>query len=434
MSYEVVKLKYLSQVPITNGLGLPGEHDNPEWPRYIRTTDIASPTSLRDDVFASQPPDVASKARVSSGDILMTAVGATIGKSVRLTGVGDACYAGFLVRYRPINRVDGRFVAYWMQSQHYWDQISVGAVRSTIDNFSASKYREMQVPLPPVEEQRRIADFLDDQVVSLDRAISSTVAQESLLGEGLSGHVSAEVDRLADEFGEVPLRRYVHGIEQGWSPECSSEPAGADEDGVLKLGAVGPGHFRSEENKAMLPGVRPDPRYALSKGDLLITRANTRDLVGQCAVVPADFPRLYLCDLVYRVHVSKLEPEFVVVAMQSGRVRGLLATTARGTSGTMVKLRGDDIREIPIPAAPIGARLAAVRSFAEHQAHFEEGTLALTRRRELLAERKRSLITKAVTGELDVTTAKPIGTGRWLPSVTAKAGPAATTSLNIGGA
>ena len=35
----------------------------------------------------------------------------------------------------------------------------------------------------------------------------------------------------------------------------------------------------------------------------------------------------------------------------------------------------------------------------------------------LLEERKRAVITAAVTGELDVTTARPIGVGKWVPNV-----------------
>src|SRR5687768_9508463 len=119
---NLVPLRYLSSVPIANGLGLSGAHDDPEWPRYIRTTDIADATSLRDDVFASQPPEVAAAAMVAPGVILMTAAGASIGKSVTFSESYLACYAGFLVRVRPHSETEGRFLGYWMQSAHYWDQ------------------------------------------------------------------------------------------------------------------------------------------------------------------------------------------------------------------------------------------------------------------------------------------------------------------------
>src|SRR5690554_4398122 len=94
-----VRLQHLAAIPITNGLGLPGEHDNPAWPRYIRTTDIETPRTLRADVFASQPPHIAAAAPVKRGDVLASAAG-TIGKSVLYLEDAPACYAGFLVRFR----------------------------------------------------------------------------------------------------------------------------------------------------------------------------------------------------------------------------------------------------------------------------------------------------------------------------------------------
>lgn len=71
-----IPLKYLAAIPIVNGLGLSGSFTDDSWPRYIRTTDIGGPRRLREDVFASQPREVARRAIVQRGDILMTAAGA----------------------------------------------------------------------------------------------------------------------------------------------------------------------------------------------------------------------------------------------------------------------------------------------------------------------------------------------------------------------
>ena len=46
--------------------GESGGEDNPDWPRYIRTTDIAGPRGLRDDVFASLPPEVFGEGNLSA--------------------------------------------------------------------------------------------------------------------------------------------------------------------------------------------------------------------------------------------------------------------------------------------------------------------------------------------------------------------------------
>jgi len=220
---RTVPLRYLSRVPLTNGLGLPGAYDNRDWPRYVRTTDIESSSTLRSDTFASQPPKVAAAALLNRGDMLMTAAGASIGKSVTYLSDEPACYAGFLVRLRPLSADQGRFLSYWMQSQHYWDQIAVGAVKSTIENFSASRYRYMQAPQPPLSMQRAIADYLDCETAKIDTLIGK---QERLI-ETLRERRAAVVDRaLSAGHSAWRLRRVVdptrpmtYGILQAGEPQ-----------------------------------------------------------------------------------------------------------------------------------------------------------------------------------------------------------------------
>lgn len=118
-----MRLKHLAVEPIINGVGEPGEYDEPHWPRYVRTTDIGGPRHLRNDVFKSLPPPIANRAPLLRGDLLMVAAGATIGKSYLHADDQQACFAGYLVRFRPRPDVDGRFVAYWTESAPYWQQI-----------------------------------------------------------------------------------------------------------------------------------------------------------------------------------------------------------------------------------------------------------------------------------------------------------------------
>ena len=79
MRWPVAPLKHLAAVPVTNGVGEAAEFDDPSWPRYVRTTDIAGPRDLRPDTFKSLPPEVARRASLRQGDVVMTAAGATIG-------------------------------------------------------------------------------------------------------------------------------------------------------------------------------------------------------------------------------------------------------------------------------------------------------------------------------------------------------------------
>ena len=169
---KTVALRHLSSVPIRNGLGLPGDNADQSDPRYIRTTDIATPTSLKEDTFVSQPTDIAERAPVEYGDLLLVSAGASIGKSYLHLAHDPACYAGFLTRVRPKSLRSGLFLSYWTQSSHYNDQIRSAAVQSTIENFSSARYKELQVPDLPDVQQDRIVQFLDHETAKIDHLIA----------------------------------------------------------------------------------------------------------------------------------------------------------------------------------------------------------------------------------------------------------------------
>ena len=71
----------------------------------------------------------------------------------------------------------------------------------------------------------------------------------------------------------------------------------------------------------------------------------------------------------------------------------------------MVKLRGEDIGNVSIPAAPTPARRMLAAEAATTMADSDAAVAAIQDMRTLLQERKRALITAAVTGEFDVSTA-----------------------------
>ena len=66
---------------------------------------------------------------------------------------------------------------------------------------------------------------------------------------------------------------------------------------MLKLSAVPKGRFNKEENKALRTADESEQLLSLRKGDVLITRGNTPELVADVAYVPKDEPNLLLPDL-----------------------------------------------------------------------------------------------------------------------------------------
>lgn len=137
--------------------------------------------------------------------------------------------------------------------------------------------------------------------------------------------------------------------------------------------------------------------------------SGSRELVGDVAVATASASRLLLPDLIYRVRLfDSVNPRYVCAALRSARVREELLAATRGATGGTIKLRGDDILDLRIPKA---SRSEANELAKEWQANNEEVTrlqAAVGKQLDLLQERKQALITAAVTGQFDVTTARVV--------------------------
>lgn len=211
-------------------------------------------------------------------------------------------------------------------------------------------------------------------------------------------------------LGDVPahwnlmgLRRVLETIEQGWSPVADDRVASEEEWGVIKISAVSRGFFRPHEAKALPEDVIPEVRYEVRDGDLLLTRGNTPDLVGDVCVVSGVRPRLMLSDLVYRVSVSseKIETLYLNYWLLSRMGRYQITRDARGSSQSMVKITQSHLRSWLVALPPISEQ-QAISAFLDRETRKIDNLIAKRECLiELLEEKRTALISRAVTKGID---------------------------------
>lgn len=209
--------------------------------------------------------------------------------------------------------------------------------------------------------------------------------------------------------GELPegwlattLSEFLDAFEAGRNLRAEGRPAGDGEYGVLKISAVTWGAFRPEENKALLPEDKPRPHEVVRQGDLLISRANTSELVGAVVLVDQDHPRLMLPDKVLRLRLKPgtIDPHFALHALRTAAVRAHFRANATGTSDSMRNLAQPKISAAPIAVAPVSEQRRIVEKVEELLGQVVRATARLNRVNLILQRFRQAVLAAACSGEL----------------------------------
>ena len=160
------------------------------------------------------------------------------------------------------------------------------------------------------------------------------------------------------------MHKVIQDIEAGWSANSEERRCENDEWGVLKISAVTSGRFQANDHKVVEEPSFKKPPIIPQRGDLLFSRANTRELVAATCLVEKDYERLFLPDKLWRI---KPEPkvanaEYLRFLLSDTKYRSLIAGKATGTSGSMLNVSQAKLLEMnaPIPQLEIQQRFAEV--------------------------------------------------------------------------
>lgn len=423
MTLDRVRLKFTSDLPLKYGANAAAEFDNPDWPRFVRITDVTPNGDLRDDTFRSLPPEVAAGYELEEGDILLARSGATVGKSfIYNSSWGRACYAGYLIRSRTASAYWPKFIYWFLQSSEYWAEIQANLIQATIQNFSAEKYANLRVPAPPIEDQMRIAAFLDEKTVQIDGLIAKKQALLDRLAEKRQAIITQAVtkglspaapmkDSRIDWLGQVPAHwqvlsfgRSISRIEQGWSPQCEEREKDEVEWGVLRSGCVNEGVFRPSDHKALPVELDPRPQLEVRGGDLLMCRASgSLHLIGSAAVVDECPPRLMFSDKTYRISLQgdSADAKFIALTLGAKYMREQIVLSVSGAGGLANNIPQSLIKSYILARPPLNEQREIAQTLSADLRRMDNVTRPIEHSVQALYEYRSALITAAVAGSIE---------------------------------
>jgi type I restriction enzyme S subunit len=255
-----------------------------------------------------------------------------------------ACVSPIYTVFRCKEQVDPGFLYRILKSPGLVSQYSIHE-QASVNRRGAVRFRDfstIDIKIPcSVSEQKRIAqilDSLDEEIFAIDRVATKLRATYSGLTRQLLDQVNAPILPLG-EFLSNPPRN-------GFSPVEIEPWTGV---AVLGLGCLTNDGFVPRQLKNV---PAKDPRYTgswLSDGDILMSRANTLELVGLAGRYKSvGIPCLYP-DLMMRLTTNAcVLARYLEVVLRSDRVRTQLRKVAQGTSESMAKISASSVMKLQV--------------------------------------------------------------------------------------
>jgi type I restriction enzyme S subunit len=308
----------------------------------------------------------------------------------------------------PLATADPNFFRWVLKSPPYIQTLS-SSLEQLRDGQSVKfgDFAAIPLPLPPIDEQRRIADFLDDRVARIDQIIAARRTQMDHVDDALDAEWNSLGARLVEHGPVIPLRRVLASIVDGpFGSSLTSSHYTDEGTRVIRLGNIGKAAFRDGDAAFISDQYAAELRsHSVSPGDLLMAGlGDERWPLGRCAVAPEDLgPAIVKADC-YRIRLdARVRHDFAAAYISSPRSRAAILLLSRGS--TRARLNTDLARGVELPLVGLEMQREYLRALGEARSSNGQASRLLEGVVHRFREYKQSLITAAVTGELDVTTA-----------------------------
>lgn len=141
--------------------------------KLLRTTDITSGKINWYTVpFCLENPSEPEKYLLKDGDIVISRAG-SIGFNYLITNPKYSVFASYLIRFRCKDIINKHFFKLFLESPLYWQNISEKKLGIAVSNINATKLQEIELPIPPLPEQQRIVDKIEELFSELDNGVES---------------------------------------------------------------------------------------------------------------------------------------------------------------------------------------------------------------------------------------------------------------------
>jgi type I restriction enzyme S subunit len=272
---------------------------------------------------------------------------------------------------RPAKGLDKRYLWRWLRQPRVVAESTRLAAGANLPRISPDSLIEMRIPLPPIEEQHRIAAVLDqaDELRAKRRAALALLdtLTESVFLDMFGDPVTNPMDWPDVALGEIVSMPLRNGV--------SPASAGATTEQVLTLSAITRGRYDPQARKESTFAAVPPANKRVDASDMLICRGNGNpELVGRGHFPTQSMPEVVFPDtmIAARIPATRMDHAFVERFWACAAVRNQIQSVARTTNGTF-KVNQTALESVRLLDPPLvlqerfGERIAGVSRLAGWQ-------------------------------------------------------------------
>lgn len=298
-----------------------------------------------------------------------------------------------------------KYVHYFLRTTDFSEQ----ARSTTVPSIRKGDVEELQIPLAPLPEQKRIADKLDTVLARVDtcRERLNRVPlilkrfKQSVLAAATSGKLTVDwrVENVDISWVNVKLEHVLREKPRnGYSPKAVDYETSVRS---LTLSATTSGKFIGKHCKFIDESIPSTSHLWLNPGDILVQRANSLEYVGVSAIFDGPTNAFIYPDLMMKCRANeRILTSYLFIVLSAESTRNYFRENATGTAGNMPKINQQTVASAPVQLPPIEEQQEIVRRVEILFAFADRLEARLTTARNATEGLTPALLAKAFRGEL----------------------------------
>ncbi|MEQ1367678.1 restriction endonuclease subunit S [Acinetobacter schindleri] len=371
------------------------------------------------DVGNKKPDDLSKCKIVRKGQLVINSMNYAIG-SYGMSPYDGICSPVYIVLQAKKDVFLERFALRIFENTPFQKYLATFG-NGILEHRAAINWEDIKnkyVPLPTLDEQKNILDFLDHETTKIDHLIEKQQQLIELLKEKRQAVISHAVTKGLDPnvlmkdsgvewLGNVPEHwivcrlKHVANIQSGIAKGKDIAGKATISVPMLRVANVQDGYLNLNEVHHIEIEKDQLERYLLKDGDVLMNEGGDNDKLGRGAVWKSQIKDCIHQNHVFAIRPYKIEPEWLDILTRASYAKFHFFRQSK-QSTNLASISSTNIKETTVLVPPKTEREAILRYLKTQFSHFDALENQCILQVNLLKERRTALISAVVTGKIDV--------------------------------